>query len=195
MGGYSVYSVLLLLVNFVSGFRLEFMYISLIVSIRSSFTHLDGFELLVLLPYFIEIPFFVCTNRINLLNLTESSDRLVIVAKGFLKLPKLRMLIKQKIPSPPRNLALGTFGELLSVLDKRKSTIPPVFNGPGVLPSASDKPKLFAKNFTKNSDLDDLGISLFSSRTNLKLHKFSIAPKMALTHQRCLVLIVFQWWF
>ena len=97
--------LLLLLVNFVSGFRLKFMYISLIISIRSSLTHLHGFQLLVLLPYFIETTFFLCTNRINLLN--ESSGRLVIPAKGFLKLPHLHML------SLPRNLALGTFGELL----------------------------------------------------------------------------------
>ena len=62
------FKLLLLLVNFVSGFRLEFMYMSLIESIRSSLTHLHGFQLLVLLPYFIEIN-FVCTNRINLLNL------------------------------------------------------------------------------------------------------------------------------
>ena len=41
---------LLLLVNFVSGFRLELMYISLIVSIRPSLTHLHRFLLLVLLP-------------------------------------------------------------------------------------------------------------------------------------------------
>ena len=42
--------LLLLLVNFVSGFRLELIYISLIVSIRSSLTHLHLFQLLVLLP-------------------------------------------------------------------------------------------------------------------------------------------------
>ena len=41
--------LLLLVVNFVSGFRLEFMYISLIISIRSSFIHLHDFQLLVLL--------------------------------------------------------------------------------------------------------------------------------------------------
>ena len=40
------------------------------------------------------------------------SGRLVIVAKGFLKLPNLHMQIKQKSPSLPRNLALRTFGEL-----------------------------------------------------------------------------------
>ena len=42
--------LLLLLVNFVSEFWLELMYISLIVSIRSSCSHLHGFQLLVKLP-------------------------------------------------------------------------------------------------------------------------------------------------
>ena len=42
--------LLLLLVNFVSWFMLELMYISLIESIRSSLTHLHSFRLLVLLP-------------------------------------------------------------------------------------------------------------------------------------------------
>ena len=49
-----------------------------------------------------------------------------------------------------------------------------------VLSSASNKAKLFAKNFSKNSNLDDAGISLpaFPSRTNLKLHNISVTPKM-----------------
>ena len=48
-----------------------------------------------------------------------------------------------------------------------------------VLSSASDKAKLFAKNITKSSNLDDSGVSLpvFPSRTNLKFH-ISITPKM-----------------
>ena len=68
-----------------------------------------------------------------------------------------------------------------SVLNKGKSAIPLLFNGPEVLSSASDKTKLFAKNFSKNSNFDDSGISLppvFPSRTNLKLHNISITPKM-----------------
>ena len=67
-----------------------------------------------------------------------------------------------------------------SVLNKGKSAIPPLFNGPEVLSSASDKAKLFAENFSKNSNLDDSGISLpvFPSRTNLKLHNISVTPKM-----------------
>ena len=49
-----------------------------------------------------------------------------------------------------------------------------------MLCSASDKVKLFAENFSKNSNLDDSGISLplFPSRTNLKLHNISVTLKM-----------------
>ena len=49
-----------------------------------------------------------------------------------------------------------------------------------MLCSASDKVKLFTKNFSNNSNLDDSGISLpvFPSRTNLKLHNTSVTPKM-----------------
>ena len=49
-----------------------------------------------------------------------------------------------------------------------------------MLSSASDKAKLFAKNLSKNSNLDDLCISLpvFPSRSNLKPHNISITPKM-----------------
>ena len=46
--------------------------------------------------------------------------------------------------------------------------------------SASDKAKLFSKNFSKNFNIDDSHISLpvFPSRTNLKLYNISITPKM-----------------
>ena len=46
--------------------------------------------------------------------------------------------------------------------------------------SAFDKVKLFAKNFSKNSNLDDSGISLtvVPARINLKLPNISVAPKM-----------------
>ena len=40
-----------------------------------------------LLPLFIEITFFVCTNKTNPQNLKESLNRIVIIAKEFLKLP------------------------------------------------------------------------------------------------------------
>ena len=49
-----------------------------------------------------------------------------------------------------------------------------------MLSSTSDKTKLFAENFSKNSNLDDSGISLlvFPSRTNLKLQNISVTSKM-----------------
>ena len=57
-----------------------------------------------------------------------------------------------------------------------------------MLSSASEKAKLFAKNLSKNSDLDDSknsdlddsGISLpvFPSITNLKLHNISVTSKI-----------------
>ena len=49
-----------------------------------------------------------------------------------------------------------------------------------MLSTACDKAKLFAKNFSKNSNLDHSGISLpvFTTRTNLKLHNISITAKM-----------------
>ena len=49
-----------------------------------------------------------------------------------------------------------------------------------MLSSPSDKAKLCAGNFFKNSNLDDSGISLSVSHssTNLKLHNISLTPKM-----------------
>ena len=49
-----------------------------------------------------------------------------------------------------------------------------------MLCSTSDEEKLFAENFSKNSNLDDSGIPLpvFPSRTNLKLYNISVTPKM-----------------
>ena len=83
--------------------------------------------------------------------------------------------------SLPRNLALATFGELIIVpLNKDKSTLPPLVNGLEVLFSASDKAKLFPKNLSKKSNLDESGISVpvFLSRTNLKLYNISVTLKL-----------------
>ena len=79
-------------------------------------------------------------------------------------------------------MALGTFGELPIVFSTKVNLlyISPLFSGPELLSSASEKAKLFAKNFSKNSNLYDPGISLlvFPSRTNLKLYSISVTPKM-----------------
>ena len=63
--------------------------------------------------------FFVCTKRINFSILKYILYRLVIVAKAFLKLLNLHMLIKQKSLLLPRNLALVTSGELLIVFSTK----------------------------------------------------------------------------
>ena len=49
-----------------------------------------------------------------------------------------------------------------------------------MFPSTSDKSKLFAKNFSKNSDLDksDTSLPVFPFRTTLKLHNISVTRKM-----------------
>ena len=73
--------------------------------------------------------------------------------KKFLEAAKLLMLLKEYIIS--QKLGSQNFWQnASSVLNKDKSAIRPLFNGLEVLASASDKPKLFAKNFSKNFNLD-----------------------------------------
>ena len=74
---------------------------------------------------------------------------------------------------------LGSLGELLIVFSTKVNLLYLLYSTE-VLSSASDKAELFVKNFSKNSNLDDSGISLpvFPFRTNLKLHNISITPKM-----------------
>ena len=88
------------------------------------------------------------------------------------------MLLKQKSVSLPRNLPQDFWQVANSLLNKDKSAIPPLFNELEVLSSPSDKAKLFAKNFSKNPNLDGLAISssVFPCRTNSKLHNISITP-------------------
>ena len=78
-----------------------------------------------------------------------------------------------------QELGSKSFGQIVnSVLNKDKSVIPPLFNGPEVFSSASAK--LFAENSSKNSNLDDSDISLpvSPSRINLKLYNISVTPKI-----------------
>ena len=80
-----------------------------------------------------------------------------------------------------QNLGFHYFRRIAnSVLDKGKSAIPPLFNGPEVLSSGSDKAKLFAKTFLRTLILmTQVSLYLFfPSRTNLKLHNISVTPKM-----------------
>ena len=69
------------------------------------------------------------------------------------------MLIKQESITSQK-LGSGDFWRIVnSVLNKGKSAIPPLFSGLKVLSSASHKAELFGENVSKNSNLDDSGIS------------------------------------
>ena len=101
--------------------------------------------------------------------------------KRVLEAAKLAYANKTKESVTSQKLGSRDFWRIAnSVLKKGKSAIPPLFNRPEVLSSASDKAKLFAENFSLNSNLDDSGVSLpvFPSRTNLKLHIISVTPKI-----------------
>ena len=101
--------------------------------------------------------------------------------KRVLEAAKLAYATKTKESITSQKLGSQDFWQIPnSVLNKGKSAIPPLFSSPELLSSVSDKAKLFPENYSKNSNLDDSGISLpvFPSRTNLKLHNISITPKM-----------------
>ena len=101
--------------------------------------------------------------------------------KRVLEATKFAYANKTKESITSQKLGSQDFWQIAhSVLNKDKSAIPPLFNSPEVLSSASDKAKLFAEDFSKNFNLDDSGIFLlvFPSRTNLKGHNISITPKM-----------------
>ena len=76
--------------------------------------------------------------------------------KRVLEAAKLAYANKTKESITSQKLGSRDFWQIAnSVVDKGKSAIPPLFNSPEVLPSASDKAKLFAHNFSKNSNHDD----------------------------------------
>ena len=121
-------------------FLLEVMYISRIVNSRSNS------------PISMVFSCLCCSH---------STVRLVIVTEESWKLPNLLILIKQKsIFSQKLGSSVFCIVTLMtnSVFNKGKSTISPLFNGPDVLPS--DKAKLFAKRFFKDSNFNDSGYLL-----------------------------------
>ena len=110
-------------------------------------------------------------------NFRQASNR----CKRVLEAAKLAYANKTKESITSQKLVFRDFWQIAnSVLNKGKSAIPSLFNGPEVLSSPSDKAKLSTENFSKNSNPDVSGISLpgFPSRTNLKLHNISVSPKM-----------------
>ena len=80
--------------------------------------------------------------------------------KRVLEAAKLAYANKTKESITSQKLGSCHFWRITSVLNKDKSAIPTLFNNLEVLSSVSDKAKLLAENFPKNSNLDDSGISL-----------------------------------
>ena len=136
--------LLLLLVHFVSGFRLESMY----------------------------MPHHNCHSKTHSSPWFSTAFAAAIVYRSYSSLFRLhwqnnssqsKVKFRQasncwscqtsicSSPSLPRNLARGTFGELLIWFSKKgNSVILPLFSDLEVLSSASDKSKLFVKNHSKN---------------------------------------------
>ena len=79
--------------------------------------------------------------------------------KRVFEAAKLAYATKTKESITSQKLGSRDFWRIAnSFLNKGKSASPPLFNGLEVFSSTSDKAKLFAKDFSKNSNLDDSGI-------------------------------------
>ena len=97
-----------------------------------------------------------------------------------MKLPNLHILIKLECITYQKPGFRDFWWIANSILNKGKSAIPPLFNGLELLSSASDRAKLFAINFSRNSNLDDSSIFLpvFPTRSNLQLHNIFVISEM-----------------
>ena len=120
--------LLLRLVNFLSRFRSQLMYISLIVSIRSSLTHCLGFRLLVLLPLFIEITLYQQNKS------SESKTKFRQASnfsKRILEAAKLAYANKTKKSIILPKLGSGEFCRIANIVfNKVNSAIPSLFSDP-----------------------------------------------------------------
>ena len=120
--------LLLRLVNFLSRFRLQLMYISLIVSIRSSLTHCLGFRLLVLLPLFIEITLYQqnksSDSKTKFRQASNFSKRVLEAAKLAYANKTKKSIFSQKFAS------LDSWSIANIVFNKGNSAIPSLFSDP-----------------------------------------------------------------
>ena len=147
--------LLLLLLNVLSGFRLQLRYINQVKPHPS--------------PWFSSASTAVMGHRNHFLcfyQKDKSSDSKVKFrqasnrCKRVLEAAKLAYANKTKESITSQKLGSRDFWRIAnSVLSKGKSSIPLLFNSLEVLSSVSHKAKLFAENFSKNSNLDGLGIS------------------------------------
>ena len=105
---------------------------------------------------------------------------MVIVGKGLLKLPNLYMLIKQKSPSFPWNLALRTFAKLPIMLSIKLNLLYLLYStARRCCLLHLIKQNCLLKTFARTLILmTQVSPPVFPSRTNLKLYNISVTPKM-----------------
>ena len=138
-----------LLVNFVSGFGLEFMYISLIENNQVKTHSSAWFSASCTAAIVHGNHFFRSYQKVkssdSKVRFRQASNR----CKRVLEAVKLAYANKTKESITSQKLGSRDFWRIAnSVLNKGKSPIPPLINGPEVL-SASDKSKLFTELFRK----------------------------------------------
>ena len=97
-----------------------------------------------------------------------------------MKLLNLHLLLKQKSPSLPRNLALGTFGKLVIVFSTKIYLLYLHYSTAQMWCLLHLIKQNCLLKTSKNSDLDDSGVSLpvFPSRTSLKLDNISVTSRI-----------------
>ena len=95
---------------------------------------------------------------------------------GFLKLSNLHMPLKQKSPSLPRNVALGTCGELLKMFSTKVNLLF-LFYSTGrrfCLLHLIKENCLLKTSENSNLDHSDISLPVFPSKANLTLHNISV---------------------
>ena len=90
------------------------------------------------------------------------------------------MVIKQTSLSLPRKMAVGTFGELLILFSAKVNLLKLLYSKARRCCLLHLIKQIFLLKTFLKIHLDDSGISLtvFLSRTNMKLHNISVTPKM-----------------
>ena len=113
-------SMLLVILDFVSVFKLELMYIPLYPKYQAEPHSSPWFSVAACAAAIAHRnPFFYLYQQNKSSESKVKLRQALIIAAGFLKLSNLHLLIKQKIVSLPRNLACRTFHKLLIVFSTK----------------------------------------------------------------------------
>lgn len=160
MTGYILFGFPLPVFNFQVGRCQNSSTIHLIESIGLNLNHTHGFHLAALHPLFKETISLLYTTTTELFSLRLRSENLVILSNKFCNLGYSHTLIKQGHLSYTKNQVLVNFGRLQTcILNKGKSVIRPLFNGPEDL---SFSYEIVSETISKNQVLNGKAISLIA---------------------------------